>query len=273
MNTAKLMCPEAWNESFSAGPTFASDRRLKGASLRRWRNTASEMDKPAIDHHCLVMHLGGPKRLHRTGDAYKWITCGPIDFAHLYFTPRSFQQCVREVFDREPATVELVDGVGFHDQLLGALMASMMDELAAGDGSGLYLQGLLDAAVARVVRVHSTLCAATPLAKQVLAPYKLRVVRDFIEEHLAQELELDMLAQTAGLSRFHFSRVFQQATGHSPFRYVTLRRLDRAKRLMCETRLSLAEIARQSGFGSAAYFSNIFRKSVGFSPSEWRRQR
>ena len=207
-NAVKTISPQAWNESFSAKPASSSDpRRLRNATLRRWAGTSAEMRQPILDHHFLALHLGGAKQICRTGEgrsitvdlklgdvsltsigsSYNWVTSGPIDFAHLYFSQAQFKRCIGDTFDRDPANVKLVDGVGLNDVLLENLMAAMVNEISIDCTSPLYIQNLLETIIARLVHSHSTLCVATPSAKQSIAPHKLRQVREYIEEHLPQK--------------------------------------------------------------------------------------
>ena len=106
-----------------------------------------------------------------------------------------------------------------------------------------------------------------------LSYQKLTRVLDLVECRFAGEIGLDELAAEACLSPFHFSRLFQKATGLSPHRYVTERRVREAKSKLAEGRLSLVEIALESGFGSQGNFNRIFRKRTGLTPGQFRSQR
>ncbi|WP_073976103.1 helix-turn-helix domain-containing protein [Erythrobacter donghaensis] len=103
-----------------------------------------------------------------------------------------------------------------------------------------------------------------------LPPVRLKRVIEFIEANLAEPLTLDLLAHVAGLSVFHFARVFRQATGSSPYRYVSERRLQHAQRLLMSPELSVHEIARACGFPRHANFSAAFARARGMSPSAFR---
>jgi AraC-like DNA-binding protein len=103
-----------------------------------------------------------------------------------------------------------------------------------------------------------------------LPPVRLKRVIDFIEANLAEPLTLDLLAHVAGLSVFHFARVFRQATGTSPYRYVSERRVQRAQNLLMTRELSVHEIALACGFVRHANFSAAFARARGMSPSAFR---
>ena len=80
------------------------------------------------------------------------------------------------------------------------------------------------------------------------------------------------MASVACLSRFHFARAFRQAVGQSPRRYVTARRLERAKVLLVEDETPLVEIALALQFSSQANFTRAFTQSTGIAPGQYRRE-
>ncbi len=106
--------------------------------------------------------------------------------------------------------------------------------------------------------------------KSTLEPKKLQRVLDFIESRLRENITLEDLAGQACLSAFHFSRLFHEATGMPPHRYVIERRIEAARKMLLSKRSTLAEIALDTGFGSQANFSRTFRKSTGMTPGQYR---
>jgi AraC family transcriptional regulator len=93
---------------------------------------------------------------------------------------------------------------------------------------------------------------------------------DFIEARLGEPLSLDTLAQQLAVSRAHLVRRFRMATGISPHRYLLLRRIDRAKHLLRERSVPLADIALAVGFSSQSHFTQAFRATAGQTPSRFR---
>ena len=86
-------------------------------------------------------------------------------------------------------------------------------------------------------------------------------------------MSLSDLAAEAGTSRFHFARAFRNAMGVPPHRYLTLRRIERAKQLLHGTDLSLVDIALAVGFGSQSHFTLRFREAIGTTPRRFRESR
>lgn len=94
-----------------------------------------------------------------------------------------------------------------------------------------------------------------------------------MHDNLGERLTVDDLARAAMFSKFHFTRVFQRTTGVSPGRFLSALRLQQAKRLLVSTSLSVVDISVQVGYNSVGTFSSRFSRSVGMSPTVYRRLR
>lgn len=103
-----------------------------------------------------------------------------------------------------------------------------------------------------------------------LGASRRRLIIEHIEKHLDEELRLGNLAKLANLSRHHFCRAFKVTFGMPPGRYITERRIDRAKGLLRDSRRSITEIALDLGFASHSHFTDAFRKITGITPSRYR---
>jgi AraC family transcriptional regulator len=95
-------------------------------------------------------------------------------------------------------------------------------------------------------------------------------VLDYIEANLEGDLSIDRMASIACLSRYHFSRSFSQAVGQPPHRYVSARRLERAKALLTRGDRPLVDIALSLGFSGQANFTRAFRQATGHAPGRYR---
>ncbi|MFD1675213.1 AraC family transcriptional regulator [Alicyclobacillus fodiniaquatilis] len=102
-------------------------------------------------------------------------------------------------------------------------------------------------------------------------PYTVRRALQFIEQELSAPIGLPEIANTAGVSKFHIIRLFREHVGESPTQYLIKRRIRSAAKLLVETKLTIDEIARQTGFQNGNYFAKAFRKWVHASPSAFRR--
>ena len=84
-------------------------------------------------------------------------------------------------------------------------------------------------------------------------------VRDYIEAHLSRDITLSELAQVATLSKFHFVRSFKKSTGVSPYKYLLLKRIERARELL-SLGTSPLEVASTVGFTSEISLGRAFRE-------------
>jgi transcriptional regulator GlxA family with amidase domain len=100
----------------------------------------------------------------------------------------------------------------------------------------------------------------------------LRRARDHADRHYAEPLELAGLADVAGLSKYHFQRLFKATYGRTPAAYVSERRVERAQDLLRATNLTVTEVCHAVGFSSLGSFSTRFRELVGESPSDFQRR-
>jgi AraC family transcriptional regulator len=161
----------------------------------------------------------------------------------------------------------LIDRLSGFDQALLDLARDLVSETESGYPNGpLYWNGIVSAFVGGLLGRHMARFVARvrgTLSKDVF----LRV-RDYIEAHLDEPIEVGALADIAGRSPFHFTRVFAQAVGVSPHRYIVRMRLERAVELMRARRSGLAEIAACTGFADQSHLSRWVRRVYGVSPSQ-----
>jgi AraC family transcriptional regulator len=134
----------------------------------------------------------------------------------------------------------------------------------------LYVESLSNEIAIRIVRVHASSAGMPALARGGLAPRRLRMVQDYIEANLADEIMLADLAAIAGVSNTHFCRAFHKSTGIASHQYLIRRRVERAKTLLAEGELPIAQIAFAVGFGNQSHMTTHFRRLVGTTPRRFR---
>jgi len=103
-----------------------------------------------------------------------------------------------------------------------------------------------------------------------LAPARLRRVRELVHAKIEEDLTLDEMAQSAGLSTAHFSQMFRKSTGESPHRFVLRQRVERAKEMLREAEPRVLDVAVACGFKTQQHFARVFRRMCGASPTEYR---
>lgn len=99
---------------------------------------------------------------------------------------------------------------------------------------------------------------------------KLNTVFDYLDEHFAEDITLEKVADVAGFSKFHFSRLFKQCSGYNFYDYLCFRRIKSAETLLLKPGISITEVALQSGFSSLSTFNRTFKKLKNCTPSEYR---
>jgi AraC family transcriptional regulator len=205
------------------------------------------------------------------------IVLGPqAEMLHLYLPTALFQQLGDDFnLSRLPAhsiryAADLRDEV--IEQIGREILSEMTDETAAGR---VFVETASLMLAARLIHRYGDNGSATLTSS---APYKLgyakvRRVLEYVSENLHDEITLEDLAEIAGISKFHFSRVFTRATGASPSQYISRMRLDAAMAEVATGKLPLAQIALNARFSSQASFTRAFRRATGMTPGQYRMAR
>jgi AraC family transcriptional regulator len=146
----------------------------------------------------------------------------------------------------------------------------MTDDFEA-QPSPLYSQTLAHALAMRFLLFKSRSENTQRSSIKPLPPRIFRRIQDRIEAELDTNLSLASLARESGYSRAHFLRMFRAAAGLTPHQYVLGRRLSTAQQLLRQSNMLLADIALRCGFSSQTHMNDVFRKQLGVTPQEYRR--
>ena len=197
----------------------------------------------------------------------------PIDVEHpashgalLVSLPAGY---VDRVFaEDEPRAVGRIESHR-NDRLANLLLSLEQEVRGPGLAADLVIDGLLLAIVAFIVRADP---AGRREADRIHLPaQRLRRVLDLIDGALDKDIGLADMARAAGLSPFHFARVFKLATGQTPYQYLAAQRLKRAIDYLAHSDLPLAQIALACGFAGQSHFTAAFTRAMGVSPGRYRR--
>jgi AraC family transcriptional regulator len=165
-----------------------------------------------------------------------------------------------ELLPQEP----LYDPLIFHIGL--ALKADLESQRPGGR---LYAETLATALAAHLLRNYSA-HTHTPIRHTGgLSPTHLKLVTDYINDQLDQELRLEELAAIVQLSTYHFCRCFKRSTGFTPHQYVIRQRVERAKQLLKDGKLGIAEIAIACGFTHQSHLIRHFKRVTGITPKNF----
>lgn len=171
-----------------------------------------------------------------------------------------------------PSSAELAYAGGLTDPVLLQICAALRGLIGRmpHPTDRLFADGLRTALTAYLVDRYSIGKWRPTTRLPSLDSKRLHRVLNLIEARWAESISLNDLASEACLSPFHFARLFHEATGRSPHRFLVERRIRAAQDMIRAGQTSLVEIALDSGFGSQANFSRVFRKITGASPRQYR---
>ncbi len=167
--------------------------------------------------------------------------------------------------------IEIVQQFKTRDPLIQHLGLALKSELESeGMGSRVYAESLFNTLCVHLVRHYSTSRQKVLADFERLLQDKLWCAIEYINDNLEKDLTLAEIAASVGMSPYHFARAFKQATGLPPHQYLIKRRIEKAKSLLRQTHLAIAEIAYHVGFASQSHFTTLFRKHTGTTPKAYR---
>lgn len=195
----------------------------------------------------------------------------PGEFVGVALTPAFLRCAAHDMFPASGALAFQAQ-VPVKDAFLAGAVAHLAAEVDAGYPAGRsYGETLATAMAAHLVRrfakggVEHNEAIGARLSRQ-----QLRLTLEYIREHLAEEVSLATLADQAGLSPYHFCRVFKQTTGLSPHRYLISQRVERAREMLLEGGTRIAEVAVKVGFCDQSHLTAHFKRAYGVTPREFR---
>lgn len=256
-----------------------------------WAHYQNEHDRLYYvndNQHTLSLYLSGGYETHRTdmrsefgapgkfclmpqGSESRWQLGQSQQFMHLYFNDDYLKQLALKVFNIDPRTVQLPELTFVNDVGIEALFRHCM---AATDWSGNDSHLAMEQVTDTILVSMSQNMGVTKLTSPItggLSPKVTRTVCDFIHANYHRQIYLTELAALAQLSEYHFCRMFKASMAQTPQEYLISVRIEQVKQRMMTGHLTLADIALQCGFSNQSHMGRYFKKSVGISPSEYRR--
>jgi AraC family transcriptional regulator len=188
--------------------------------------------------------------------------------AHLYIDPQSSLLQT----DLRFAEIQFRPRLLFFDGDLWDTAVKLRAQLGSSDQKQTaYAEALSIALACELIRVNESCCLpSVTRIRGGLPEWQQKKLMQYIDEHLAKDVSLSSLAELVHLSPYHFSRMFKQAFDTPPHRYLTNRRIERAKSLLAARKLSVTEIALDVGFSELSSFTSAFRKVTGETPTDYR---
>jgi AraC family transcriptional regulator len=271
----------------------SQERAWAGVEVVQRRHGTQALEVPPLGSHLLIIYQGratvemvaqiGEQQLERQlrpgglalvpagqPSAWQWRGTAPLshDAVHIYLEPAR----LGDVAETGAVSGELAGVFGAYDPKLAMLGGAFLDELTERRvGEQLYVDALTTMLAVHLLRQYAL--ERTPpreAPRGTLAATELQRLTEYVEAMLAQQLSLAELAALVHLSPHHFARVFKRSTGQSPHQYVLARRVERARQLLLNGTLPVAEIATLVGFADQSHLSAHLRRQLGVTPRQLR---
>lgn len=211
------------------------------------------------------MNLPTQSLLVPAGVPTHWHYSGTVDFAVFYLLEGG-----NSVMNSLQALAASLDApLTFSDTLVGAAALQLVNEMkrTADDGFIGRLAGVMLEQVFRVLTTPST----GGINPRHVHFSRLQTVLNHIQERITEDLSAESLARRADVSLAHFRRVFEEAMGMPPHRYIVSVRLERARTLLTMSSMPIARIAQECGFSSQSHLTACFRAAHAVTPAHYRK--
>lgn len=266
-----------WNdillETHSAAPERCSSEAMEMHVVSLVLDATSEFSRKDA--------LGRPVAYLKTPEV---ITLTPAGFASDFglHTPAQFvhvgldRSLIARVLEESDRTTHAASSqrIGIRDRSMLQIVDLLRRELDAESPAGrLYIDSLATALATRYLEAEEVTASAPsrvhPLPRRVLERIKAKM-----NASIGSDLSLRDLAREAGYSNAHFLRMFRASTGSTPHHFFLSLRLKKAQDLLCVQDCgSIVEVASLCGFSTQSYFTSMFRRRFGVTPSAYRRSR
>ena len=144
----------------------------------------------------------------------------------------------------------------------------LLDSLLSSCASG---ERMSEAAYSQLLHRMLCLLLLTENPPEKAETDRIALAIRYMNTHLFEPINVAAVAESVNWSQSHFSREFKAHTGYSPYEYIILRRIDKAKHMLTSTQMTVKQIAYHTGYNSEENFIHSFQKNVGLSPSLFRK--
>lgn len=271
-------------------PLLSSDSAgWNGIRLRHYHLPAHELLEYSPRQHVIIAHYQNRLSVERTLDGQKKsleinrgdITIVPANTSHssrwhealeiivLILDPEFMARVAHEWID--PNLVRLAPHFSNPDPFISQIALLLKNALRdPTTDSRFYAESMAVALSAHAIENYSVKEFSPPNYLGGLPKHKLRESKEYISEHLDKDISLESIANRIGMSRYHFSRMFKQSTGLTPYQYLIECRLKKTQELLVNTNLSIADIAHITGFSTHSHLTKTFRQHLSVTPQKYR---
>jgi len=251
--------------------------------------------QPSQDH-LLVLHRDGPVQVESLTDRkigrrvvpaggihliapgtdFGMILTGAIETVHVYVRRAIIEEVALEMVDGDPARLEIPSTIVECDKALHALIdASAYAVEDESLGSSMFADYLSRTIAAQLIRSYSKakLKGGGRLTGSACLSPTLSEAVDYMNANIDSAINLSDIAQATNRSPSHVARMFRTELGMPPHRYLINLRVEKARRLLEKTSMSIAEIAYECGFAHQEHLTRLFRRHCGTTPAAFRRSK
>ena len=250
-------------------------------SLAIWTNEADRVVNYNKHLHTLSMYieggydtyrtdmkgcLGGPNKLcfFPADHSSDWIVGEQLRLVHFYFTDTHLNYLGLTALDIDPRNLHLPDLTFESDSTLTAGLQCLLANINPTDMSNrLLLQDVQQHLILHLLEQYRG-CKAEVIRGGLSPKVKSRVI-DYMQANIDQDIKLEQLAGEACMSTYHFSHMFKQSMGLSPYQFLLKQRMGLAATEL-RGQVSIGQVGERCGYGSASHFARAFRKEFGVTP-------
>jgi AraC family transcriptional regulator len=195
----------------------------------------------------------------------------PFDALVLYVTQATLDEATYAL--QVPRVERLVWSHGVLDPVVHHLGKALLSSLERPHHtSKIFLDHILQALNCHFVCSYGGVVLSAARFRGGLSPWQMRRATELMEAHLDGNIALQKVAEACELSVSHFARAFKTTFRRPPYKWLVERRVDKARDLMTNSRLPLADIAARCGFGDQSALNRSFQRIHGVTPGLWRRR-
>jgi AraC family transcriptional regulator len=263
-----------------------------GLALQLRSDPAGILDIPEMKSVLVAIHVGAAAKIscRRGEDSHsgsavhgdidiipanipaRWEIHDQNDTALILALPPSLMNTAAEEHGYDPRRVAIRNRFQIRDAQLENICWALKAEMESNYPSGrLYVDSLGISVASRLISTYSSVSQRAITKNGGLGGRKFKQALSYIEDHLSEDLSLSRIASTTGISPSHFKTLFRESAGVPIHQYVMQRRIERAKDLLMQGKLSIMEIALATGFSHQSHMARHMRRSVGLSPRDMKR--
>lgn len=249
---------------------------------------AGEMPETVIPTHSIIISLGdfqgdffldgkwhreqyssGDIAIIAAGDLFPRVKVDrQVPLLELFLSPQSLAEGIGEIISPK---LQIQSFFRLRDPLIEQMALALKTQLEhAAEDSKLYADSMATALGVHLLKCYGNKNFPVKEYRGGLAPYQLRVIVEYIHNHLDRNLTLATLANLINISPHYFASLFKQSLGMSPHKYITQCRMIEAKNLLRQRELPIAFISQEVGFKNQSHFTRVFRQYFEITPKAYR---